>query len=108
MAEYYAELKGWKEERDRQAVEFEITGDVDDTQPSVVRDTPFEIYSGPAKYELSSPKRNLDNILNKSQTPFRLTDSDMSKSVTKVINCDSTWLNAGCRGNYLKVCISRP
>ena len=83
MAEYHAELEAWREERDRQAVEFTIMGD-EEPETSPLRESAFEIYSGPSKYELSSPKRNIENILNQSQTSLRLTENEPVRSSNKV------------------------
>ena len=83
VAEYRAELEAWREERNRQNVEFTITGD-EVTDDTPVRHTTFEMYSGSSKYELSSPKRNIENILNKSQSPVRLTESNLAKTKNKV------------------------
>lgn len=82
MAEYHSELEAWEAERDRQAVEFHITDD--DVADDVIKQESFEVHAGPSKFSMTSPRRNLENVLNKRGSPMRLTESVVSKHSMKV------------------------
>ena len=84
MGEYHSELAAWEEEQNRQVQEFVITdNDTDD----VLRDSRTEFHTGPSKFEsfTTSPRRNLENVLNKRTSPIRLTESKLSNVVAKVL-----------------------
>nr|CAB3230258.1 cilia- and flagella-associated protein 65-like [Phallusia mammillata] len=81
MAEYRSELEAWEAERDRQAQEFHITDD--DVPDDVSKHDAFDVHSGPSKFSMTSPRRNLENVLNKKTTPTRLTESVVSKHSMK-------------------------
>ncbi|CAK8673924.1 unnamed protein product [Clavelina lepadiformis] len=82
MGEYHSELAAWEKEQNRQVQEFVITdNDTDD----VLRDSRTEFHTGPSKFEsfTTSPRRNLENVLNKRTSPIRLTESKLSNVVAK-------------------------